>query len=207
MMAGQMQRRERLSPQPRAADRDVPGRRGSGVPCLAGIALALCANWAGAQTAPLTGQMGGADARTVAQATAAPANTAAVQQVPSPDATVAQATQTAPAAQPAQAAQVSRVPPNSVRRTTPLRVGEHAADGMLGDETEALLTLQASNLAAGRGLPMLGATASRAYRRYLDSFNYAIPAFYPTMVQSDGAGGGGGGGGGAVSGGGAGASQ
>ncbi|WP_170935862.1 DUF3613 domain-containing protein [Pandoraea sp. PE-S2R-1] len=207
MMAGQMQRWERFSPQTRATDRDVPGQSGLAAQCLAGIALALCASWAGAQSAPLTGQMGGADARTVAQATAAPAAASAVPQAAATDATVAQATQAAPATQPAQAPQASRVPPNSVRRTTPLRVGEHAADGMLGDETEALLALQASNQAAGRGLPMLGATASRAYKRYLDSFTYAIPAFYPTMVQSDGAGGGGGGGSGAASGGGTGASQ
>ncbi|MGC7402569.1 DUF3613 domain-containing protein [Pandoraea pneumonica] len=206
MMAGQMQRWEQVSPLTRALNRDVPDHAMTASQWLAGVALALCASWACAQSQPLTGQMGAADTRTVAQATAepaapaAPANAAVVQQIPAQ----------APAAQPTQAApvqQASRVPPNTVRRTTPLRVGEHAPDGMLGDETEALLTLQASNLAAGRGLPMLGATASRAYRRYLESFNYAIPAFYPTMVQSDSNTGSGGGAGGTVSSGGAGASQ
>lgn len=207
MMAGQMQRWEQVSPPTRAMHRDTSAHTAPAAQWLAGIALALCASWAGAQTSPpLTGQMGGADTRTVAQATAeptAPTNAAVVQQVPAQ----APAAQTAQAAQAAPVSQASRVPPNTVRRTTPLRVGEHAADGMLGDETEALLALQASNLAAGRGLPMLGATASRAYRRYLESFNYAIPAFYPTMVQSDSSTGGGGGAGGATSSGGAGASQ
>lgn len=203
MMAGQMQRWEQVSPPTRALNRDMPDHTMAASQWLAGVALALCASWACAQSQPLTGQMGAADTRTVAQATAepaAPANAAVVQQIPAQ----------APAAQPTQAApvqQASRVPPNTVRRTTPLRIGEHAADGMLGDETEALLAMQASNLAAGRGLPMLGATASRAYKRYLDSFTYAIPAFYPTMVQSDSGVGSGGGGGAAAPSGGTGASQ
>jgi hypothetical protein len=166
---------------------------------LAVAVLALSAGAAAAQSnAPVTGSMGSADPRSVA----APV----VQPMPAP----ADAAQTQAAQATASPAQASRVPRDVVRRDTPLRVGEHARDGMLGDETQALLALQASNLAAGPGLPMLGATASRAYKRYLDSFTYPIPQFYPTMIQSDSGngGGGGGGGGGAASGGaGAGASQ
>ncbi|EON10665.1 MULTISPECIES: DUF3613 domain-containing protein [Pandoraea] len=172
------------------------GKPGSRLLGAAQLTVAVSVLWAGAAAAqtnaPITGSMGGADARNVA----APAQTAPVVQ-PMPaagDAGQAQAAQTAQAAAPA--AQPRRVPRNVVRRDTPLRVGEHARGGMLGDETEALLALQASNLAAGPGLPMLGSTASRAYKRYLDSFTYPIPQFYPTMIQTDGGSGAGGSGGG-----------
>ncbi|WP_157211473.1 DUF3613 domain-containing protein, partial [Pandoraea sp. B-6] len=135
------------------------------------LVAAVLTLWAGAVAAqlnaPITGSMGGADARNVA----APA--------PAVSATPAAQTAAAPAEQ------ARRVPRNVVRRDTALRVGEHAHDGMLGDETEALLALQAGNLAAGPGLPMLGSTASRAYKRYLDSFTYPIPQFYPAIVQGD----------------------
>ncbi|APD13527.1 hypothetical protein RO07_25465 [Pandoraea pulmonicola] len=144
--------------------------------------LVLWAGSAAAQVnAPITGAMGGTtDAN--ARAVAAP-----VTPLPAAGdgASAAGPSQVAQPASTSAATQASRVPSNIVRRTTPLRVGEHAADGMLGDETEALLALQANNLAAGPGLPMLGATASRAYKRYLDSFTYAIPQFYPTMVQTE----------------------
>lgn len=130
------------------------GKSGSRPLGAAQLTVAVFVLWIGgaaAQTnAPITGSMGGADTRSVA----APVQAAPVVQ-PIP------AAQTAQAATPA--AQPRRVPRNVVRRDTPLRVGEHARDGMLGDETEGLLALQASNLAAGPGLPMLGSTASRAY--------------------------------------------
>ncbi|WP_224785685.1 DUF3613 domain-containing protein [Pandoraea fibrosis] len=173
------------------------GSRPQRVAQLTVAAIGLLAGVAVAQSnAPITGSMGSADARNVAAPVPTQA-TPVVQQMPAAgDAGQAQAVQTAPAAQ---QAQTKYVPQNVVRRTTPLRVGEHARDGMLGEETEGLLALQASNLAAGPGLPMLGSTASRAYKRYLDSFSYPIPQFYPTMIQSDsGSGGGAGGGGGAA---------
>lgn len=159
------------------------------------LGLAVFTLWAGAaaaqSNAPVTGAMGGADSRAVATTSAAPV----AQQAP-----VATNVQQAPVAQStaAPSQQAVRIPANVVRRTSPPVVGSPSRDGMLGDETEALLAVQSNNLAAGPGLPMLGATASRAYRRYLESFNYAIPAFFATMVQSDnGTGGGGGNGGGA----------
>ncbi|VVD96435.1 hypothetical protein PEP31012_01881 [Pandoraea eparura] len=163
------------------------------------VAALVC--WAGAAaaqiSAPITGTMGGADAPGIA----APAQAAPT--APSAPAArdVAQApvTQTVTQTATAPAAHTGRVPRNVVRRDTALRVGEHAQDGMLGDETEALLALQANNLAAGPGLPMLGSTASRAYKRYLDSFTYPIPQFYPAIVQGDtGTGNNGGGGAGAA---------
>lgn len=162
--------------------------------------VAALALWAGAvaaqSNAPITGSMGGVDARAVAAPTP---GARVVPSAPSAPA-VAEGVQGAKGARTAEvpAAQPARVPRDVVRRDTPLRVGEHAPDGMLGDETEALLTLQANNLAAGPGLPMLGSTASRAYKRYLDSFTYAIPQFYPTIVQSDSGTGNSGGGGAAA---------
>ncbi|APD11306.1 hypothetical protein UC34_25340 [Pandoraea vervacti] len=171
----------------------------------AALGAALWTSGAAAQSnAPVTGAMGGVDARTVAAPSAAPSVSASAAASTGQTTQTAQQTpvastvvQPAPAAQVAPVQEAARTPTNVVRRTTPPRVGEPARDGMLGDETEALLAVQGNNLAAGRGLPMLGATASRAYKRYLDSFNYPIPAFFETMVQStNGSGGGGGGGGG-----------
>ncbi|AKC72578.2 DUF3613 domain-containing protein [Pandoraea oxalativorans] len=172
------------------------------------LGLAVFTLWAGAaaaqSNAPVTGTMGGTvsgavsgtvsgtDSRAVATTSAAPVAQQAPVAPPAQQAPVAQST-----AAPSQ--QAVRIPADVVRRTSPPVVGSPARDGMLGDETEALLAVQSNNLAAGPGLPMLGATASRAYRRYLESFNYAIPAFFTTMVQSDnGTGGGGGNGGGAT---------
>jgi hypothetical protein len=170
----------------------------------AALGATLWASGATAQTnAPVTGAMGGVDARAVAAPSTVTSAAASTGQTTQTAQTGPQAPVTSSVVQPAPAAQVApvqeaaRTPTNVVRRTTPPRVGEPARDGMLGDETEALLAVQGNNLAAGRGLPMLGATASRAYKRYLDSFNYPIPAFFETMVQStNGSGGGGGGGGG-----------
>ncbi len=168
---------------------------GSSARRAARLSVAALALWAGTAAAqsnpPITGSMGGVDARTVAPAQAA----GSAQAAPAVQASA----QPAQAAAPVAASQARPIPANVVRRTTPLRVGEHAADGMIGEETEALLALQASGMAAGPGLPMLGATASRAYKRYLDSFTYPIPQSFTAIVQSSsgvGNGGGGGGGGG-----------
>lgn len=89
-----------------------------------------------------------------------------------------------------QAADADPVPRGTFRDSPPARVGVHARDGLLGDETTALLALQASGEVAGPGLPMLGATASRAYRRYLASFNTAIPSTFSAIIQSKASGGG-----------------
>lgn len=172
---------------------------------VARFTVAALALWAGAvaaqSNAPITGSMGGVDARAVAAPTPGARVVPSAPSAPAvADAGYTQGVQGAKGARTAEvpAAQPARVPRDVVRRDTPLRVGEHAPDGMLGDETEALLTLQANNLAAGPGLPMLGSTASRAYKRYLDSFTYAIPQFYPTIVQSDSGTGNSGGGGAAA---------
>ncbi|GAB3626996.1 hypothetical protein PTE30175_05008 [Pandoraea terrae] len=65
----------------------------------------------------------------------------------------------------------------------------------LGEQTSALLRLQASGDVAGPGLPILGAEATWAYTRYMDSFKYRIPVFYGNMVGNGGGNSGGGGGG------------
>lgn len=181
----------------------LQGKPGTRPLHAAPLGLAVLTLWAGLAVAqsntPVTGSMGGADARAVAVPSAATFTAPPAVQVAQQSVGTSNAEQT-PAAQTAAApAPEARMPTNVVRRTTAPRVGEPAADGMLGDETEALLAVQSNNLAAGRGLPMLGATASRAYKRYLDSFSYPIPQFYSNLVQSDSSGGNNGGGGAAPS--------
>ncbi|ANI21737.1 hypothetical protein AB870_25945 [Pandoraea faecigallinarum] len=163
---------------------------GSALGCVLGTNVALAQS-----NAPVTGTMGGTGMRAVAAPSSAPAvqPTPVAASVGQPETTTATTATEATAAPAVPVQEAARTPANVVRRTAPPRVGEPARDGMLGDETEALLAVQGNNLAAGRGLPMLGATASRAYKRYLDSFTYPIPAFFETMVQTtNGAGGGGG---------------
>lgn len=76
-------------------------------------------------------------------------------------------------AQPAQAAPVNATPPASE----------------IGHATLAWLDLQGSNRAAVQEQPMLGAAASLAYQRYLDSFKNKIPEFFGSAASSSGGGG------------------
>jgi hypothetical protein len=55
----------------------------------------------------------------------------------------------------------------------------------IGSATRHLLQLQADNAIAGPPRPLLGAEASAAYQRYLDSFNPPIPEFFETNVETD----------------------
>ena len=52
--------------------------------------------------------------------------------------------------------------------------------------TNEWLALQRSNTAAAPVRPMLGAEASLAYKRYLESFNSEIPDFYGSSVSQAG---------------------
>ncbi|MFL9907105.1 DUF3613 domain-containing protein [Paraburkholderia sp. RL17-337-BIB-A] len=54
----------------------------------------------------------------------------------------------------------------------------------IGDATSAWLQLQRSGAAGSEPQPMLGAEATAAYRRYLDSFNSKIPPFFASSLQS-----------------------
>ncbi|MFM0740518.1 DUF3613 domain-containing protein [Paraburkholderia xenovorans] len=73
----------------------------------------------------------------------------------------------------------------------------------VGHSTRAWLDLQSSNKEAAPAVPMLGAEAGLAYRRYLESFKSKIPDLYgSTLNNSGGSVGGGGSGGGSSSGGG-----
>jgi hypothetical protein len=53
----------------------------------------------------------------------------------------------------------------------------------VGDATRAWLELQRSSRAAAPALPTLGAQASLAYQRYLDSFKTKIPAMYGSAIS------------------------
>ncbi|MBN3851517.1 DUF3613 domain-containing protein [Paraburkholderia sp. Ac-20342] len=64
----------------------------------------------------------------------------------------------------------------------------------VGHSTLAWVDMQRSNEQAAPALPMLGAEAGLAYKRYLNSFNNKIPEWYgSTLGSSSGSGGSGGG--------------
>ncbi|MFM0200111.1 DUF3613 domain-containing protein [Paraburkholderia fungorum] len=63
----------------------------------------------------------------------------------------------------------------------------------VGDATRAWLQLQRSGAEGSEPQPMLGAEATAAYRRYLESFNSKIPPFFASSLQSQQGGGPGGG--------------
>ena len=88
--------------------------------------------------------------------------------------------QTGDAAQPAQSAQ------------PPVQASE------VGHSTRAWLDLQSSNTEAAPALPMLGAEAGLAYRRYMESFKSKIPDLYGSALNTGSSNGGGGGSGGAM---------
>jgi len=54
-----------------------------------------------------------------------------------------------------------------------------------GDATRSLLSMQARGTAAGPTRPVLGATASAAWNRYLDSFGHPIPQWFEERVTDD----------------------
>ena len=81
--------------------------------------------------------------------------------------------QTGDAAQPVEAAQ------------PPVRASE------IGHSTRAWLDLQSSNAQGAPALPILGAEAGLAYRRYMESFKSKIPDLYGSAL-STGSGSGGG---------------
>ena len=63
----------------------------------------------------------------------------------------------------------------------------------IGDATSAWLQVQRSGAQGSEPQPMLGAEATAAYRRYLESFNSKIPPFFASSLQSQQGGGPGGG--------------
>jgi hypothetical protein len=54
----------------------------------------------------------------------------------------------------------------------------------IGDATKEWLQLQSSGAEGSEPQPMLGAEATAAYRRYLESFNSKIPPFFASSLQS-----------------------
>lgn len=81
-------------------------------------------------------------------------------------ASVATMAQTDESAQPAQAVQPA------------VRASE------VGHATRAWLDLQSSNAQAAPALPMLGAEAGLAYRRYMESFKSKIPDLYGSALNA-----------------------
>ncbi|WP_259460572.1 DUF3613 domain-containing protein [Paraburkholderia sp. BL23I1N1] len=56
----------------------------------------------------------------------------------------------------------------------------------IGHSARAWISLQSSNAEAAPALPMLGAEAGLAYRRYLESFKSKIPDLYESALGSGG---------------------
>lgn len=57
----------------------------------------------------------------------------------------------------------------------------------IGEVTSALLATQVDGSAAGRTLPMLGATSALSWERYKESFTYKIPETFDRAIKkSDG---------------------
>lgn len=54
----------------------------------------------------------------------------------------------------------------------------------VGHSTRAWLDLQSSNTEAAPALPMLGAEAGLAYRRYMESFKSKIPDLYGSALNA-----------------------
>jgi hypothetical protein len=65
----------------------------------------------------------------------------------------------------------------AAQQSTPTRV-------QIGDATKEWLQLQSSGVEGSEPQPMLGAEATAAYRRYLESFNSKIPPFFASSLQS-----------------------
>lgn len=68
------------------------------------------------------------------------------------------------------------------------QASDAVANSEIGHSTHAWLDLQRSNEQAAPALPMLGAEAGYAWRRYLKSFDTAIPASFGSSVDTGGSG-------------------
>ncbi|MFM0112475.1 DUF3613 domain-containing protein [Paraburkholderia nemoris] len=74
---------------------------------------------------------------------------------------------------------------------TSTSTGTAPAASEIGHSARAWINLQSSNAEAAPALPMLGAEAGLAYRRYLESFKSKIPDLYESALGSGGSGNGG----------------
>jgi hypothetical protein len=76
------------------------------------------------------------------------------------------------------------------------QASDAVANSEVGHSARAWLDLQRSNAQAAPALPMLGAEAGYAYKRYLKSFDTEIPTSFGSSIDSGSGGGGGSGQGG-----------
>lgn len=141
----------------------------------AGFIVLAAGSWATSAMAqfstPLTAAPSAATTQVPASTMQRPAETAATPAVP-----VAVVPAVAvPAAMPVAAA--SRQSPGI--GPVPTQSGRPPA---VGDTARHLLSSQADGRAAGAAQPMLGATASLSWKRYVDSFTHPIPEFYESSV-------------------------
>lgn len=122
-------------------------------------------------------------------ASAQPATTARPQAVQSSEqrVTTVVTPQAAAPAQPAAAVAAPAAAPAAVPRSeAAVATASAAPQGRSrpnGDVTSEVVRMQAEGRQAGQALPMLGATASPSWKRYIDSFSHPIPQFYETTSQ------------------------
>jgi len=92
------------------------------------------------------------------------------------------------AATPAQPAPVAAAPavvaaPRTEPAVTTASAAPQGRSRPNGDVTSEVVRMQAEGRQAGQALPMLGATASPSWKRYIDSYSHPIPEFYETTSQ------------------------
>lgn len=139
-------------------------RTATSVSLTLALALGAATPWAcqAQSNAPLTGAMSGG----AAQASPVPAAPPAA--APMPARPVVQQVQTP----------LPQAAPPAAQPTEP------AAEAF-GDITRGLLAAQADGRRAGAALPVLGATSTAAWNRYLESFSHPIPEWFTKRVQTN----------------------
>jgi len=161
---------------------------------LLASSAALVSLAAQAQTAPLTGGMMDSRAAAAAPGQAAtavvppvvvrPAASTVVRQAGAPAAAAQPVVAQAPTARPVVRQVQAPAAPAPAPAAGPA-ASQEVADAEVGDVTRLLVAAQADGRRAGGELPMLGAAASRAWQRYLDSFSQPIPEWFGERVRED----------------------
>ena len=75
--------------------------------------------------------------------------------------------------------------PNSTESRPTVSLAPQHDRSAIGPATVSLLEAQVAGTNAGRTIPTLGATASRSWKRYLDSFSNPLPPMFENSVDSD----------------------
>lgn len=149
------------------------------VPVLRLIVLLLTstATTTFAQSPPLTGRMlDGVASRQLASTTGEPQSAV-------PDAVADTSSHALPADTVDGPVQVHSTPPENRTASTELASRPGYRPAPIGTATRNLLRQQVNGNQAGATLPVLGASASLSYQRYLDSFKHPIPERFESRLS------------------------